>query len=192
MRRDRKTLLLETLVGVVVACAGFGQEAKPVATLTELQKRLSEHISQPRFGAALWGVKVVSLDSGKTIFEHNPQKLFSPASNSKLYSVALALDHLGADYRIKTSLYTKAKKSRWGTLKGDLVIYGRGDPTINARVHGDDIYKALDPLAAALTNCGIKKISGDLVADESYFHGPPFGSGWAWDDMEYYYGAEIS
>src|SRR6266704_2445249 len=68
MRRDRRTMLLGTLVGVGVACAGFGQEAKPVATLTELQKRLSEHVSQPRFGAALWGMKVVSLDTGKTVF----------------------------------------------------------------------------------------------------------------------------
>src|ERR1035438_242537 len=44
----------------------------------------------------------------------------------------------------------------------------------------------------ALTNAGVKRIAGDLVGDESYFHGPPLGSGWAWDDLEYYYGAEIS
>src|SRR5437667_12250647 len=160
MRRDRKTLLLETLVGVVVACAGFGQEAKPVATLSELQKRLSEHVSQPRFGAALWGVKVVSLDTGKTVFEHNPQKLFSPASNSKLYTVALALDRLGPDYRIKTSLYAEARPTPSGTLKGDLIVYGRGDPTLNARLNGGDIYKALEPFVAALTQAGIKRISG--------------------------------
>ncbi len=188
----RKTRIPVGFLCIFLAFNARGETQTPATTLDELQKQLAEHVSQAKFSAAIWGLKIVSLDSGKTIFEHNPQKLFSPASNSKLYSVALALDHLGADYRIKTSLYTKAKKSRWGTLKGDLVIYGRGDPTINARVHGDDIYKALDPLAAALTNCGIKKISGDLVADESYFHGPPFGSGWAWDDMEYYYGAEIS
>jgi len=180
------------LLGIFLAFDAPAEPQTPATTLEELQKRLAEHISQAKFSAAIWGLKIVSLDSGKTIFEHNAQKLFSPASNSKLYTVALVLDRLGADYRIKTSLYTKAKTNRWGTLKGDLVIYGRGDPTINARVHGDDIYKALDPLVSSLTNCGIKKISGDLVADESYFHGPPFGSGWAWDDMEYYYGAEIS
>ena len=127
-----------------------------------------------------------------TVFEQNPQKLFSPASNSKLYTVALALDRLGADYRIKTSLYAKAKPNRSGTLKGDLIVYGRGDPTINARLNGGDIYQALEPLVRALTNAGVKRITGDLVGDESYFHGPPFGSGWAWDDLEYYYGAEIS
>src|SRR6266436_1208674 len=180
------------LLGIFLVFDAPAEPQTPATTLEELQKRLEEHISQTKFSAAIWGLKIVSLDSGKTIFELNPQKLFSPASNSKLYSVALALDRLGADYRIKTSLYTKGKTNRWGTLKGDLVIYGRGDPTINARVHGDDIYKALDPLVSSLTNCGIKKITGDLVADETYFHGPPYGSGWSWDDMEYYYGAEIS
>lgn len=137
-------------------------------------------------------MKIVSLDTGKPVFEHNPQKLCSPASNCKLYTVALALDRLGADYRIKTSLYANARPDGSGQLAGDLILYGRGDPTINARLHGGDIDKALEPLVAVLTNAGVKSVAGDLVADESYFRGPPFGSGWAWEDLDYYYGAEIS
>ncbi|HWI59607.1 MAG TPA: D-alanyl-D-alanine carboxypeptidase/D-alanyl-D-alanine-endopeptidase, partial [Bacillota bacterium] len=164
----------------------------PPATLAELQQRLTEHLSQPKYASALWGVKVVSLDSGKILFEHNPHKLFSPASNSKLYTVALALDRLGADYRIKTSLYAAAKPNSEGLLQGDVIVYGRGDPTINARLHGGNLFQALQPLVAALTNAGVKHISGDLVGDASFFRGPEFGSGWAWDDLENYYGAEIS
>ena len=80
------------------------QEQKPAATLAELQQRLKEHVSQPKYDAALWGVKVVSLDSGKTRFEQNPNKLFSPASNCKRYTVAMALDRLGADYRVSISV----------------------------------------------------------------------------------------
>src|SRR6266404_8938473 len=144
--------LFAVLIALDSVLAGGAQEQKPAATLAELQQRLSEHVSQPRFAAALWGVKIVSLDSGKTLFEHNPQKLFSPASNSKLYTVAVALDRLGADYRIKTSLYSQARPNQRGLLKGDLIIYGRGDPTINARVHRDDIYQAFDPLVSALTH----------------------------------------
>jgi D-alanyl-D-alanine carboxypeptidase/D-alanyl-D-alanine-endopeptidase (penicillin-binding protein 4) len=170
----------------------LAQEQKPPTTLAVLRERLAAHVGQPKYDAALWGVKIVSLDTGVTLFEQNPQKLFSPASNSKLYTVALALDRLGADYRIKTSLYAKAWPNPAGRLKGDLIVYGRGDPTINARLHGGDVCKALEPLVFALTNAGVKSIAGDLVGDESYFHGPPFGSGWAWDDLEYYYGAEIS
>src|SRR6266446_1906604 len=113
---------LSLLLGIAPA-----QQQKAPATLTELQARLAEHVSQPRFAAALWGVKVVSLESGKILFEHNAQKLFSPASNSKLYTMALALDRLGADYRIKTSLYCLVKPDKSGELKGDLILYGRGD-----------------------------------------------------------------
>ena len=167
-------------------------QQKPPATLAELRQRLAEHVGQPKFAAALWGAKIVSLDSGKTLFEQNPGKLFSPASNCKLYTVALALDRLGADYRIKTSLYSRAKPNESGALEGDLIIYGRGDPTINARLSGGSIYQALQPLVSALTNAGVKRINGDVVGDENYFRGPPLGSGWMWDDMEYYYGAEIS
>jgi|ERR1051326_2468522 D-alanyl-D-alanine carboxypeptidase/D-alanyl-D-alanine-endopeptidase (penicillin-binding protein 4) len=193
-RRSPRTLSR----GLALLCAFsfsgnvWAQDAKPLKTVAELQQELAAHISEPKFDAALWGVKVVSLDSGKVIFEHNSQKLFSPASNSKLYTVALALDRLGADYRIKTSLHAAAKPASSGVLKGDLIVFGRGDPTINARVHDNDIYAALEPLVAALTNAGVKTITGDLVGDDSYFHGPPYGSGWAWDDVESYYGAEIS
>ena len=192
MNPKQNAFFYQFILSGCILNAAFAQQPNPPATLAELQQRLQQHISQPKFDGALWGVKIVSLDSGKTVFEQNPQKLCSPASNCKLYTVALALDRLGADYRIKTSLYAKAKPGKSGRLRGDLIVYGRGDPTINARLHGGDIYQALEPLVAALTNAGVKRITGDLVADESYFRGPPFGSGWVWDDLEYYYGAEVS
>ncbi len=180
------------LAGLLAAGAASGQDQAPAATPAQLQERLAACISQPRFAAALWGVKIVSLDTGKTLFEHNAGKLLSPASNSKLYTVALALDRLGPDCRIRTSLFANAKPDSTGTLPGDLIVYGRGDPTLNARFHGNDIFNALAPLAAALTNAGVRRITGDLVGDASYLRGPEFGSGWAWDDQEYGYGAELS
>jgi len=157
-----------------------------------LQQRLTAHVQQSRFAAAQWGVKIVSLDTGRVLFEHNADKLLSPASNTKLYTVALALDRLGGDYRIRTSLLATARPNRAGTLKADLLVYGRGDPTLNAARHSNDLFSALTPLVRAVTNAGIRRIAGDLVGDESFFRGPPFGSGWAWDDMQYYYGAPIS
>jgi len=168
------------------------QSPAPAATLAELQKRLGEQISQPQFAAASFGVKVVSLDTGKTLFENDAAKFFSPASNAKLYTMALALDKLGGDYRIKTSLYAKARPDARGNLKSDLIVYGRGDPGFNAKQGGGDIFRALQPLVAALTNAGVRQISGNLIGDESFIVGTPFGSGWSWDDLNYYYGAEIS
>jgi serine-type D-Ala-D-Ala carboxypeptidase/endopeptidase (penicillin-binding protein 4) len=184
--------LLAALLSLLAAWDGIAQQTTPPATMTELQQRLTQVVSQPKYASALWGIKIVSLDSGKTVFEHNSQKLFSPASNSKLYTVALALERLGPEFRIRTSVYAAAKPNPEGVLEGDLILYGRGDPTLNARLHEGDVLKALEPLVSGLTNAGVRRIAGDLVADQSFFRGPEFGSGWAWDDMENYYGAEIS
>ena len=168
------------------------QNATKPETLESLRARIAAHIAQPRFAAGTWGIKVVSLDSTKTVFEHNPQKYFNPASNAKLYTAALALDRLGPDFRIKTSLYSTARPDANGTLTGDLIIYGRGDPTMAARLNDGDYWKPLDPLVAQIANSGVRRIEGDLIGDESFFAGPPFGSGWEWDDLQAYYGAEVS
>lgn len=186
----RCLLSLGLLVGFV--CATFAQQTNAPAPLAELQQRLTDLVTQPRFAAGTFGVKVVSLDTGKTLFENDASKLLSPASNCKIYTMAMVLDKLGGDYRIKTSLYAATKPDKHGLLKSDLIVYGRGDPGFNVKAGDGDIFRALQPLVAALTNAGVRKISGDLIGDESFMVGAPVGSGWVWDDMNYYYGAEIS
>lgn len=182
---------LGLLAFLFCAFDGFAQDQTAPATVLDLQHRLAGIVEQPKYAAAFWGAKVVSLDSGKELFECNSHKLFSPASNSKLYTVALALARLGADYRIRTSLFSQSQPAR-GILKGDLILYGRGDPGFNARLNQGDIFKALERLVSALTNAGVKRITGDLIMDTSYFRGPEYGSGWVWDDLESYYGAEVT
>ncbi len=182
------------LICVLVYSTFAGQSVAPQQSESyeALAAKLAAHISQPRFTPASWGVKVVSLDSGKTIFEHNAEKYFNPASNAKLYTGALALDRLGADFKIRTSIYATEKPDASGTLKGDLMLYGRGDPTIAARLNDGNYDKPLERLVEQIKGAGIRKIEGDLVGDESYFNTPPFGSGWEWDDLQEYYGAEVS
>jgi D-alanyl-D-alanine carboxypeptidase/D-alanyl-D-alanine-endopeptidase (penicillin-binding protein 4) len=192
MQRDRNISPLGVGLAFGLIFSATTQATKAADGLADLRQRLAEFVSQPKFAAAMWGVKVVSLDTGKVLFDHNAQKLFSPASNSKLFTVALALERLGPDYRVKTSLYTSSKPDPAGTLADDLFVYGRGDPCINARLQGGDIYRALQPFVAALTNAGVKRIAGDLVGDESFFRGSTVGSGWTWQDMETAYGAEMS
>jgi D-alanyl-D-alanine carboxypeptidase/D-alanyl-D-alanine-endopeptidase (penicillin-binding protein 4) len=171
------------------------QEKPPVAAIESVrafQERLAVCLGQPNFSAAALGVKVVSLTTGQTLFEHNAGKLLKPASNAKLYSGALALDRLGPDYRIKTSLYATTRPDAEGKLRGDLIVYGRGDPSFAARFNNGRYEKSLEPVADALVAAGVKRIEGDLVGDESYFRGPPLGSSWNWDDLQFYYGAEVS
>lgn len=162
------------------------------ADISALRQRLSDHISQTRFSRARWGICIESLDTGVTLFSCDADKLFLPASNAKLYIAALALDRLGGEHRIQTSLHATARPDRHGVLKGNLIVYGRGDPSISARFHGGDIDRAFVPLAALLARAGVRTVRGDVIADESYFRGPPFGSGWEWDDLQCYYGAEVS
>ncbi|MEQ2005832.1 MAG: D-alanyl-D-alanine carboxypeptidase/D-alanyl-D-alanine-endopeptidase [Limisphaerales bacterium] len=170
--------------------ASFPTNAIP--TFAALRSNLTARVEHPRLVAAQLGVKVISLDTGKTIFEHNAGKLLKPASNAKLYSGALALDRLGPQFRIRTSCYSAAKPDADGTLAGDLTVFGRGDFSMAARFNSGDHAKSLEPLVNALAAAGVKRIAGDLVGDESFFRGPPFGSAWTWDDLNYYYGAEVS
>src|SRR5439155_10850818 len=131
------------------------------------------------------------LDTGKILFAENADKLLRPASNMKIYTVAAALDRLSPDFRFVTSVYA-AKPDAAGIVRGDLTIYGRGDPSIAARFNNGDYFKGIDDLAARIVAAGVKRVDGDLVGDESYFTGPQYGAGWEWEDLQWWYGAEVS
>src|SRR6266576_3326355 len=166
--------------------------SKAAKSLSELQTKISAILRKPELEPAMVGIKVVSLDSGRVLFEENSAKLLRPASNMKLYTVATALDRLSPDYRFTTSVYSRERPDASGIIHGDLTIYGRGDPSIAARFNNGDYFKAIDDLASRIAAAGIKRVEGDLVGDESYFTGPQYGSGWEWEDLTWYYGAEIS
>src|SRR4029079_3682422 len=148
--------------------------------------------AKPELSPAMGGVKVVSLDTGRVLFEEHADKLLRPASNMKLYTVAAALDRLSPDYRFSTSVYASARPDSYGVVRGDLTIYGRGDPSIAARFNNGDYFKGIDDLATRIVAAGVKRVEGDLVGDESYFIGPKYGAGWNWEDLTWYYGAEIT
>ncbi|HEV2880540.1 MAG TPA: D-alanyl-D-alanine carboxypeptidase/D-alanyl-D-alanine-endopeptidase [Pyrinomonadaceae bacterium] len=164
----------------------------PVRTLEALRAGIEEVLGAPELAPATLGLKVVSLDTGRVLFEENAGKLLVPASNMKLYTVAAAFDRLGADYRFITSVYAQELPDKKGKLRGDLVLYGRGDPTFSTRFNGGDYFKAIDELAARIVAAGVRQVEGDFVGDESYFTGPPRSPGWEWDDLQWYYGADVS
>jgi D-alanyl-D-alanine carboxypeptidase/D-alanyl-D-alanine-endopeptidase (penicillin-binding protein 4) len=126
------------------------------------------------------------------LFEENAHKLLRPASNMKLYTVTTALDRLSPDFRFTTSVYAAASPDATGIVQGDLTVYGRGDPSIGARFNNGDYFKGINDLAAKIAAAGVKRVAGDLVGDETYFTGPQYGSGWEWEDLQWYYGAEVS
>jgi D-alanyl-D-alanine carboxypeptidase/D-alanyl-D-alanine-endopeptidase (penicillin-binding protein 4) len=164
-------------------------------TLEDLRARIRDVIARPEFAASHVAVKVASLDTGRVIFEQDARKWMQPASNMKLFTVAAALDRLTPDYRFITSVYAPARPDAAGTVRGDLVVYGRGDPSFAVRFNPEgntDYGLALDALAADIHAAGVRRVEGDLVGDESYFNGAPVPPGWEWDDLQWYYGAEVS
>ncbi len=185
-------LLLAWLAWAAAAQALSSEVIPAPSDPAGLQARFAAHVNQDRFRHAHWGVRIVSVDSGQPVFEHNADDLLVPASNTKLFTGALALDRLGPEFRIRTSVCSQERPTRRGTLKGDLILYGRGDPTFAARFHGGRLDRALEPLLGVVAATGIKRVRGDLVVDASYFASPALGSGWDWDDLQYAYGAEVS
>jgi serine-type D-Ala-D-Ala carboxypeptidase/endopeptidase (penicillin-binding protein 4) len=190
MNRSRRAVSL-LLMFLVCATPAFAQTAAP-KTVDELRTRISQILAKPELSPAMVGVKVVSLDNGRVIFEENAAKLLRPASNMKIYTVAAALDRLSPDYRFITSVYAAARPDSKGAIRGDLRIYGRGDPSIAARFNNGDYFKAIDELATRIVAAGVKRVEGDLVGDETYFVGPKYGAGWEWEDLTWYYGAEVT
>ncbi|MGE0130496.1 MAG: D-alanyl-D-alanine carboxypeptidase/D-alanyl-D-alanine-endopeptidase [Blastocatellales bacterium] len=178
------------------------QTSNKPATLAELQARIAALLDQPKFAAARWGVRAITAD-GKVIFERDADKTFMPASNMKLYTSSAALDAFGPDFKIKTSVYATKPTSRSGVLKGDLILYGRGDPNLSPRFDTDDPDRydelkpadkitAIEQLADQIKARGVKTVTGNLIGDDSFFAGDLLGPGWEWDDGQFYYGAEVS
>jgi D-alanyl-D-alanine carboxypeptidase/D-alanyl-D-alanine-endopeptidase (penicillin-binding protein 4) len=157
----------------------------------ELGRAIDRAIDESELASAEWGVYVVSLRDGRVLYARNSDKLFTPASNMKLYTTAVALDQLGADYRWRTSVYSEAPVDASGTIKGDIILYGRGAPDLASQAKRETP-NSLDQLADELYRRGVRRVTGGVVGDESYFRGEPLGDGWLWNDVQWYFGAEVS
>lgn len=192
MNKRPRVVPILLLFLVTFAPLGALAQAPAPKTVPELQTRISQILAKPELAPAMVGIKVTSLDSGRVLFEGNAEKLLRPASNMKLYTLAAALDRLSPDYRFTTSVYAAARPDSDGVVRGDLRIYGRGDPSIAARFNNGDYFKTIDDLAARIAAAGVKRVKGDLVGDETYFVGPKHGAGWEWEDLTWYYGAEVT
>jgi D-alanyl-D-alanine carboxypeptidase/D-alanyl-D-alanine-endopeptidase (penicillin-binding protein 4) len=157
---------------------------RPPDSLTDrLADRLADRINplldRRTARSAFWGVHVIDLASGETLYARNPDKAFLPASNQKLLTSATALDALGATYRYKTTLHFDGAATD-STLSGDFVIKGSGDPTF-----GSLALRGTDPLATwaeRLVEMGVTRVEGRLIADASRFNGRPYPEGW---DVDY-------
>jgi D-alanyl-D-alanine carboxypeptidase/D-alanyl-D-alanine-endopeptidase (penicillin-binding protein 4) len=162
-----------------------------VSTLPEFWNQMDDIFNDPSFSNANWGVVIQSLETGEYFYKKNEDKLFLPASSLKLFTTAAGLIQLGPEYRFTTNIYKRGIIDG-SILKGDLIIQGRGDPTISARFYGGDMLRLYNLWADSLLNLGIYEISGNIIGDDSEFDDRGLGEGWAWDDESYWYSAQAS
>ena len=189
---SRRPVPIFFLLALVVASlpgwpTGSASAATPATSpASGLAARIDALIGQPRFAHASWGIAVVSLDSGRTLYAHRADRLAHPASTAKLFTAAASLATLGPAYRFSTRLLSRGT-IRNGRLDGDLILYGTGDPTL-----GTSSSDWAPQLASQLYARGIRQVQGDLVADDSHFTGPSFGTGWEAGDLQSWFAAPSS
>jgi D-alanyl-D-alanine carboxypeptidase/D-alanyl-D-alanine-endopeptidase (penicillin-binding protein 4) len=173
--------------------------------MQDLGTRLAARINlvrqqDPRAQHATWGISVIDLATGGSLYAENADKLLQPASNTKLFTTATTLALIGADYRFSTTIETATPPDSKGQVTGDVILVGRGDPNLSGRIlpytkktervtqHARMLDELVDQVAAA----GVKIIDGDIVGDDSYFVYERYGEGWAQDDLMWDYGAPVS
>src|SRR3989454_1064443 len=190
----------------LVASSALAAQGRPGAAAPRsrplqgsLERRLAQLMDVPPFARATWGIYAVD-DGGRALYKRTADRLFVPASNTKLVVTAAALALLPADYRVRTSLYANGGVAA-GVLQGDLVFYGRGDPTFYAGCYGvdtlapgvcDSTFTALDAIADTLRRKGLRRITGKLVGDGSYFEPTLIHPAWNAFDLNAWYAAPVS
>ncbi|WP_203922981.1 D-alanyl-D-alanine carboxypeptidase/D-alanyl-D-alanine endopeptidase [Rugosimonospora africana] len=182
--RLRTALVAGSAMLVVATTAPVVLALTPAhAATTSMSTALDQILADTRLDGASVGVQVRDAASGTVLYSHDTDRRLIPASNDKLLTSTAALEVLGTDYRFHTKVLTGGQ--RYGSvLAGSVYLKGGGDPTMLAADY--------DQLAGQLAQTGVRVVTGDLVADDTFFDSQRLGADWAWDDEPYSYAAQIS
>jgi D-alanyl-D-alanine carboxypeptidase/D-alanyl-D-alanine-endopeptidase (penicillin-binding protein 4) len=199
-RRRHSRLASRLVIPALVIALGGGVAEVEAQLSRRAARTIDSLLDSPPFNRALWGVALVD-ERGRLLYGRNADHLFIPASNTKLVVTAVGSALLPPDWTVTTSVYP-AGPVDGTTLHGDLVLYGRGDPTMGRRCYATDTTLAgacdLDPfarlrsLAQQVAERGIRVIDGDLVGDGSWFDGELLHQNWAAYDMNWWYAAPVA
>ncbi|NNE69733.1 MAG: D-alanyl-D-alanine carboxypeptidase/D-alanyl-D-alanine-endopeptidase [Rhodothermales bacterium] len=183
MKRLLSLFLLLTVVGQVAA------QDNP-RNRRQLARVIDRLVQDSSLAAASVGISVVNLESGAVLYQHKADRNLMPASNTKLYTTAVALDLLGPEFTWQTPLMALGE-IRDSTLTGHLLVRGSGDPVIGGRYNEGDITAVFRSWADSLVEAGIRTVDGFLIGDDDLFDDLQLGYGWSWDDEPWWYSAEI-
>ncbi|MBX3441026.1 MAG: D-alanyl-D-alanine carboxypeptidase/D-alanyl-D-alanine-endopeptidase [Planctomyces sp.] len=187
MRSGHAARITAILLALVFAVPAFASDPPP------WQERLQSVLDRPEYRHAHWGLLVVDAKTGDVVYEHQADKLFAPASVTKLFSVGAAWAAFGPDHRFITPVFRRGDVRDAGALEGDLVLRATGDLTLHGRGsesgeisfrNGDHTYAngnltaqltdenplaGLDELARQVAAAGIRRINGDVLIDARLF-----------------------
>jgi len=167
------------------------------ATLPEAIPKLIG--SSPAARTAYWGIQIVDLAAGKTLYELNSDHFFIPASNTKLFSISLALLRLGPDFTFQTRVLSPSPPDDQGRIRGSLRLAGGGDPNLSGRAvpyrmgstTGNPL-AAIEDLADQVVARGVRRVEGDIIGDDTRYLWQPYAVGWAIEDPQSDDGPPIS
>nr|WP_157536043.1 D-alanyl-D-alanine carboxypeptidase/D-alanyl-D-alanine-endopeptidase [Mucilaginibacter sp. L294] len=147
--------------------------------------------SQCRYASV--SLTVLDAKTGEQVFAGNPDMGLAPGSTLKTVTSITAFNVLGKDFQFQTQLGYTGAISADGTLTGDIIIKGGGDPTLGSwRWASTKEGVVLNTMASALKKAGIKKINGRVIGDNGSFKSQSIPDGWIWQDLGTYYGAGIA
>jgi PBP4 family serine-type D-alanyl-D-alanine carboxypeptidase len=179
--RNAGTLIVSTLLFLAASTAAAQAQAPD-----SLEARIQKVMARPEFARSNFGIEFYDFETGKVVYALNGDKLFVPASTTKLLTEGTVLAKLGPDYRFHTSIYRTGPIDKKGTLKGNLILVASGDPNLSNRVQPDGTLGFMDedhsyngaalpgdPLAvikdfaAQVAAKGVRKIEGRVYVDAS-------------------------
>jgi D-alanyl-D-alanine carboxypeptidase/D-alanyl-D-alanine-endopeptidase (penicillin-binding protein 4) len=181
--RHRNVAARLVLLCGFLGCLAFG--AIPGTLRADsLGDSLDRILADPALKGGISGAMVEQVSNGSVLYARDADTRLMPASNRKLFTSAAALQLLGAGFTFTTRALSEASPDASGVLHGNLYLRGVGDSLL---APGD-----LDDIAKAVAKAGVKRISGRVVGDGTIFRDGPYGEGWEWDDLPYYYAMQIS
>lgn len=199
-----RLILSAGLTGVIAGSAlpAFSQETtstRIIESLTtpaqSIKERLDTIFHDDKWRTSRFGVIARDLESGQIIYENDSEKSLVPASNMKIYTTALALSKLGKDFRYETPIIACGDIQADGTLKGNIVVVGQGDPSISGRYFTkEDITTTgiLKEWAQAIKKAGITKVEGSIIGDDDIFDDEEYAGIWQQEYFAEWYAAESS
>jgi len=155
----------------------------------KLKSTLISKFSSGDFSSANISLSVIDFSNGNEVIGHRSRKNLVPASSLKLFTTLTSLNVLKPTFTFKTTIGYSGKISNDGTLIGDIIVRGSGDPTLGSnRINNTPSYDEIFlQFSKAILNAGITCVNGNILIDASVFDNYPAAPSWQWNDLGNYY-----